>query len=358
MSQAASASEMSPAQSPSTQGPARGRRRRTASWSSAEVMDLIEVWGQAPNVHDLRTRRRNAAVYGRIAAAMASRGHRRTQEQVRIKIKQLRQAYARATRGRAAAGAATCPYFTALHQLLGGRAVRASPGDIEPGPEGPDLGTPEGSPPAVSSRETVPAAPAARAGRTTPPRTCSRTRGLLRTASTEQEYWDQHLGALQAVHRTLRAWMREDLQVRHELLAELRGLSTNLQLLLQSMVPRAGPAPAAPPTAVPPPTPAPPPTSSSSTPTTSSSMSTPPHLNLRTLRTLHPIPPGTPRPPPSPYWEAVGLARPPPLILQFPHPLLSLASPFQLPPPSFPPPLSQPLSSPLPPPFPSFPEFC
>ncbi|XP_075782144.1 uncharacterized protein LOC142828939 [Pelodiscus sinensis] len=276
MSQAASASDTSPAQSPSTQGPARGRRRRAASWTSAEVMDLIEVWGQAPNVHDLRTRRRNAAVYGRIAAAMATRGHRRTQEQVRIKIKKLRQAYARATRGGATAGAATCPYFTALHQVLGGRVVRASPGDIEPGPEGPDLGTPEGSPPAASSRETVPAAPAARAGRTTPPGTCSRTRGLLRTASTEQEYWDQHLGALQAVHRTLRSWMQEDLQVRHELLSELRGLSTNLQLLLQSMVPRADPAPAVPPTAVPPPTPAPPPTSPSSTPTTSSSMSTPP----------------------------------------------------------------------------------
>ncbi|XP_075790513.1 uncharacterized protein LOC142830266 [Pelodiscus sinensis] len=238
-------------------------------------MDLIEVWGQAPNVHDLRTRRRNAAVYGRIAAAMATRGHRRTQEQVRIKIKKLRQAYARATRGGATAGAATCPYFTALHQVLGGRAVRASPGDIEPGPEGPDLGTPEGSPPAASSRETVPAAPAARAGRTTPPGTCSRTRGLLRTASTEQEYRDQHLGALQAVHHTLRSWMQEDLQVRHELLAELRGLSTNLQLLLQRLVPRADPAPAVPPTVVPPPTPAPPPTSPSSTPTTSSSITSP-----------------------------------------------------------------------------------
>ena len=120
-------------------------------------MDLIEVWGQAPNVHDLRTRRRNAAVYGRIAAAMASRGHRRTQEQVRIKIKKLRQAYARATRGGATAGAATCPYFSALNRLLGGRAVRASLGDSEPGPESPDPGTPEGPPQdAPASRETVP----------------------------------------------------------------------------------------------------------------------------------------------------------------------------------------------------------
>ncbi|XP_075782934.1 uncharacterized protein LOC142829099 isoform X2 [Pelodiscus sinensis] len=233
MSQAASGSEPSPAQSPSTQGPARGRRWRAAPWTSAEVMDFIEIWGQAPNLQDLRTRRKNAAVYGRIATAMARKGHRRTQEQVRIKLKQLRQGYARATRGGAAAGDDTCPYFPALHQLLGGGAVRASPGDSELGPEGPNLGAPKGPPPAVpagSSRETVPAAPTARAGRTTPPGTCSGTRGLLWTASTEQEYWDQHLGSLRAVHRTLQAWMREDLQFRHKLLAEKGKNGANLWL--------------------------------------------------------------------------------------------------------------------------------
>ena len=76
MSQAASASETASPESPRTQGPARGRRWRAPSWSTVEVMDLIEVWGQAPSVHDLCTRRRNVAVYGRIAAAMARKGHR------------------------------------------------------------------------------------------------------------------------------------------------------------------------------------------------------------------------------------------------------------------------------------------
>ena len=100
-------------------------------------MDLIEIWGQAPNLQDLRTRRRNAAVYGHIAAAMARKGHRRTQEQVRIKLKQLRQGYARATRGGAAAGAATCPYFAALHQLLGRGGSPCQPGGQRAGTGGP-----------------------------------------------------------------------------------------------------------------------------------------------------------------------------------------------------------------------------
>ncbi|XP_075793602.1 glypican-5-like isoform X5 [Pelodiscus sinensis] len=60
------------------------------------------------------------------------------------------------------------------------------------------------------------AAPAARAGCTTPPGTRSRTRGLLRTTTTWQEYRDQHLGALRALYRTIQAWMLEDLQLHRE----------------------------------------------------------------------------------------------------------------------------------------------
>ncbi|XP_075779251.1 uncharacterized protein LOC142827533 [Pelodiscus sinensis] len=279
------------------------------------------------------------------------KGTQATQEQVHLKVKQLRQAYARATRGGAAAGAATCPYFPALDRLLGGGAVRASLGDSEPGPEGPDPGTPEGPPQGVpalesagSSRETVPAAPAARAGRTTPAGTCSRTHGLLRTTTTEQEYWDEHLRSLRALHRTVKAWMRADLQLCQEQLAEVRGLNSNLQALCWSCT-------CCPPNFCP---------SSYSCPPSHLFLLNPhtlflnvhtPHLNLRTL---HPIPPGTPRPPPSPCWEAVGPARSPPQSLSF-LPLLSLASPFQLPPPSFPPPLSHTLSCPFPPPLPRLP---
>ncbi|XP_075770538.1 uncharacterized protein LOC142823392 [Pelodiscus sinensis] len=205
---------------------------------------------------------------------MARKGHRRTPEQVHVKVKQLRQAYARATRG-AAAGAATCPYFPALDRLLGGGAVCASLGDSDLGPEGPDLGTAEGPPPAVpalesagSSREALPAAPAACAGR----------------SHTWQKYWDQHLGVLRALHHTIEAWTREDLQLRREQLAEDRAINANLQALLQSMLLRAGPAPAAPPRYGSSSHSCPPPTSSSSTSTPSSSMSTPPP------QPLHPPP--------------------------------------------------------------------
>ncbi|XP_075794490.1 uncharacterized protein LOC142830844 [Pelodiscus sinensis] len=279
MSQAASASQLSPAQSPSTQGPARGHRQRTPSWTIAEIVDLIEVLGEFPNVHDLHTMRRNMAIYGCIAATIARKIHRHTQEQVHLKVKELRQTYTRATRGGPAAEAATCPYFSTLDQFLGGGAVHASPGGSELGPEGPDPGAPEGPPPAVlalestrSSRRPYQLHQLLVQGAPPHPGHAPTPHGLLQTTTTRQGYWDQHLEALRALHRTIQAWMLEDLQLCREQLAQDRALTlnSNLQALLQSMVPRAGPAPAAPPTTVPPPTPAPPPTASSLTSTPSS----------------------------------------------------------------------------------------
>ncbi|XP_075779237.1 uncharacterized protein LOC142827518 [Pelodiscus sinensis] len=121
--------------------PARGRKRRAPAWSSAEIVDLIEVWGEASNVHDLRTSQRNAAVYGRMAASLAARGHQRSREQVRCKIKDLRQSYSRACLPEADPEA--CPHFHALDRILGPHAVPAPRDVIDPGAEGPLLDTEE-----------------------------------------------------------------------------------------------------------------------------------------------------------------------------------------------------------------------
>ena len=45
-----------------SQEPAWGRKRWAPAWSSADIVDLIQVWGEASNVHDLRTRHRKVAV--------------------------------------------------------------------------------------------------------------------------------------------------------------------------------------------------------------------------------------------------------------------------------------------------------
>ena len=103
-----------------SQEPARGRKRRAPAWSSAEIVDLIEVWGEASNVHDLRTSHRNAAVYGHMAASLAARGHQRSREQVRCKIKDLRQSYSRACLP--GADPEACPHFQTLDRLQIGRA--------------------------------------------------------------------------------------------------------------------------------------------------------------------------------------------------------------------------------------------
>ncbi|XP_075781267.1 uncharacterized protein LOC142828014 [Pelodiscus sinensis] len=195
------------------------------------------------------------------------------------------------------------------------------------------------------------AAPAACVGRTTPPGTCSSTCDLSRTTTTQQGYREQHLQALRAQTWIMEQQVQDDRAFQQELLAQGRAICHHLQALVQSMLPRASPAPAAPqllfllPLLT-------------------------PHLfllNLHTLllnlhtpylnlRTLLPIPPGMPRPPPPWCWEAVGPVRFPPLSTELPLPLPPIASPFQLPPPSFPPPLSHLLSCPLLPPFPISPE--
>ncbi|XP_075783023.1 uncharacterized protein LOC142829109 [Pelodiscus sinensis] len=79
-----------------SQEPARGCKRQAPAWSSVEIVDVIEVWGEASNVHDLYSSHRNVAIYSRMADSLATRGHMRTREQVRCKIKDLRQAYSRA----------------------------------------------------------------------------------------------------------------------------------------------------------------------------------------------------------------------------------------------------------------------
>ncbi|XP_075777349.1 zinc finger and SCAN domain-containing protein 29-like [Pelodiscus sinensis] len=134
-----------------SQEPARGRKRRAPAWSSAEILDLIEVWGEASNVHDLRTSHRNAAVYSRMADSLAARCHQWTQEQVRCKIKVLWQSYSRACLP--GADPEACPHFQALDRILGAHAVHAPRVVIDPGAEGPILDTEEEEPEDAESQE-------------------------------------------------------------------------------------------------------------------------------------------------------------------------------------------------------------
>ncbi|XP_075783959.1 uncharacterized protein LOC112543565 [Pelodiscus sinensis] len=206
-----------------SQDPARGRKRRAPTWSSAEIVDLIEVWGEASNVHDLRTSHRNAAVYGRMAASLVARGHQRSWEQVRWKINDLRQSYSWACLPGADPEAYS--HFQALDRLLGAHAVPAPRDVIHPAAEGPlpeteeeeeeeegsesqepagslprtrdPRGTPQSRLPVSSEAgEASTSAAPGTAGRTTPPAAAVRARGSRR-ARNQEEYQRRHLRFLE-----------------------------------------------------------------------------------------------------------------------------------------------------------------
>ncbi|XP_075761936.1 uncharacterized protein LOC142819361 [Pelodiscus sinensis] len=265
-----------------SQEPARGRKRRAPAWSSAEIVDLIEVWGEASNVHDLRTSHRNAAVYGRMAASLAARGHQRSREQVRCKIKDLRQSYSRACLP--GADPEACPHFHALDRLLGAHAVPAPRDVIDPGAEGPLLdteeeqegsesqepaaslprtrdprGTPQSRSPASSEAgEASTSAAPGTAGRTTPPAAAARARAS-RTARNQEDYQRRHLRFLDRQLRLQDHWVQEDLRLRQRSLEALEEQGRALRGHLQSLLDRFPfPPPPAPPLAPPLAPPAPP----------------------------------------------------------------------------------------------------
>ncbi|XP_075771609.1 uncharacterized protein LOC142823853 [Pelodiscus sinensis] len=315
-----------------SQEPARGRKRWAPAWSSAEIVDLIEVWGEASNVHNLCTSHRNAAIYCRMADNLATRGHMWTQDQVCCKIKDLRQAYSRASQP--GADPEACPHYEALDHILGAHAVHAPWVVIDPGAEGPVLNTeeeedaesqePAGRLPrtqdprgilqstsVVSSEAgegSTSAAPGT-AGCTTPPATAARARASRRARNLEDYQW-WHLRLLEHQLRTQEHWVREDLWLRQrsvEVLKEQsRALQGHLQTLVDRFLPPPAPTPAAAPALTPPPTPAPPPASSASP--------------------IPPAPPSTSAPPPMPpHAQCCETAEPAgPPTLSFPF----LSSPF------------------------------
>ncbi|XP_075777615.1 uncharacterized protein LOC142827225 [Pelodiscus sinensis] len=314
MSQPPSATQPSPSsrdQTGSSQEPARGRKRRAPAWSSAEIVDLIEVWREASNVHNLRTSHRNAAVYGRMADSLAARGHQQTREQVRYKIKNLWQASSRACQP--GADPEACPQFQALDCILGAHAIPGPRVVIDPGAEGPipdteeeeqedaesqepaqdPRGTPQSTPVSSEAGEASTSAAPGTAGRTTPPATATRTRASRPTRN-EEDYQRRHLRFLDHQLRTQDHWVQEDLRQRQQSLEALeeqgRALRGHLQTLVDRFLPLPALAPTAAPALAPPPTPAPlaPAAPAPPAPAAPPTSSAPP---------VPPAPPSTPVPP-------------------------------------------------------------
>ncbi|XP_075794480.1 uncharacterized protein LOC142830832 [Pelodiscus sinensis] len=217
-----------------------------------------------------------------MAASLAARGHQHSREQVRCKIKDLRQSYSRACLP--GADPEACPHFHALDRILGPHAVPAPRDVIDPGAEGPLLdtekeeegsesqepaaslprtrdprGTPQSRSPASSEAgEASTSAAPGPAGRTTPPAAAARARAS-RTARNQEDYQRRHLRFLDRQLRLQDHWVQEDLRLRQRSLEALEEQGRALRGHLQSLLDRFPfPPPPAPPLAPPLAPPAPP----------------------------------------------------------------------------------------------------
>ncbi|XP_075773093.1 uncharacterized protein LOC142825187 [Pelodiscus sinensis] len=125
------------------QGPSRepsrvpsAEKKRAPAWSGTEVLTLLELWGQEEAVQALHTQRRNASIYGRMAQGLADKGHHpRTLQQVRAKVKELRQGYMKARKQSSASGAAPvhCTHYQELDRILGGQEPMSASVHVQTG---------------------------------------------------------------------------------------------------------------------------------------------------------------------------------------------------------------------------------
>ncbi|EMP37854.1 Zinc finger and SCAN domain-containing protein 29 [Chelonia mydas] len=97
--------------------------RRSPTWSNAELLDLISIWGQEAVQSQLRSSHRNYDTYGHISRYMTERGHDTLE--CRVKVKELQNAYHRAQEANRRSGAAptSCRFYKELDAILSGNST-------------------------------------------------------------------------------------------------------------------------------------------------------------------------------------------------------------------------------------------
>ncbi|XP_075762548.1 uncharacterized protein LOC142819419 [Pelodiscus sinensis] len=309
--------------------PARGSKCQAPSWSGPELKTLLELWGEEAALQALKSRRRNADIYGRMAEALAQKGHYpRTQDQVRSKVKELRQGYVKAREESSHSGAAPyyCPYYSELDQILGGGGEARTPrrfvqsgladpvvdapeqdpehsgdGDMVPEEDSeetailtlePVTQTPEASQVSSGAGDEAAAGPPVQEGRSTPAPlpSPSRGHGSRRHRRVYADILRQHVEAVQELNSILRERAEAEDRWRDRLMEELVQQRTSLTATLREVcglpAPMPGPAPPAPHDPAPP-----------NPPSTTASLSPPALLSPRPPRpksTLSSQPTGAP----------------------------------------------------------------
>ncbi|XP_067401087.1 zinc finger and SCAN domain-containing protein 29-like [Emydura macquarii macquarii] len=102
------------------------------AWTRPEVLDLIRLWGKGSVLAQIRARKRNLDIYGKISQGMLEKGHKRDAQQCHVKIKELRQSYQKAREANSHSGSSpkTCRFYDEVHAILGGDTTTVPPRSI------------------------------------------------------------------------------------------------------------------------------------------------------------------------------------------------------------------------------------
>ena len=94
---------------------------RGSFWADQEVKGLIKIWGEENIQDELDGAVRNRAVFSNIAKQLNDLGYRRTWEQCKTKIKNLKKKYkdVKDHNGEMGRGRKTCKFFAELDEILG-----------------------------------------------------------------------------------------------------------------------------------------------------------------------------------------------------------------------------------------------
>ncbi|EMP36519.1 Zinc finger and SCAN domain-containing protein 20 [Chelonia mydas] len=105
--------------------------KRSPAWTTAELLDLISIWGKESVQSQLHLTHRNWDIYGHISQGLSEKDYDWDTLQCRSKIKELRQVYhkAREANRHSSAAPKTCHFYKELDSILDGDPTSKSPVD-------------------------------------------------------------------------------------------------------------------------------------------------------------------------------------------------------------------------------------
>lgn len=106
---------------------------RGVTWKHDEVVDLVDIWGEARVQNELQKNYRNMDIFQKVADGMSDRGHSRTAVECRTKCKALKQAYKRVKshNSQSESNPRRCPFFEELDRIFAADASLAPLGALD-----------------------------------------------------------------------------------------------------------------------------------------------------------------------------------------------------------------------------------